>query len=408
MKNVVLLLLLSVQVFSQSLKRGVWRGVLLLRPEESIELPFNFDVKQKGKSWVIEIRNADERIVVDEVTLKKDSVIFKMPVFDSEFRTKNYGDSLVGVWINHARTSQNVIAFKAWAGNSNRFNFPPGKPYSMYEGKWDVTFSPGSADSTKAIGVFKQGGSIYATGTFLTETGDYRYLQGMQHKGKLYLSCFDGSHAFLFTAKADNTLEKIADGDFYSGAHWHEKWTAVRNDSAKLRSADSITFLKKGYGAVSFSFKNSESKLVSLSDKQYKNKVVIVQIMGSWCPNCMDETKYLSELYKKYKKDGLEIIGLAYERTNDFQKAATNVNRLKKRFDVEYEILITGVTGKEKASENFPMLNNISAFPTTLYIDKSGNVRKIYTGFSGPATGEEFDKLKKETENLIESLLKEK
>jgi thiol-disulfide isomerase/thioredoxin len=397
-------LIFNSQLFSQSLKKGTWRGVLALNEKEHIELPFNFETKLNGKKNVIVIRNGKEQINVDEVVLKKDSLNFKMPIFDSEFKTRNYGDSLVGVWINHSRKDKNSIPFKAYFNDSRRFPFPAGKPYSAFGGRWDVTFSPGTEDSSKAIGVFKQGGSVYADGTFLTETGDYRYLQGMQHQGKLYLSCFDGSHAFLFIGKL-NDQGKIA-GDFYSGAHWKEPWTAVRNDSIQLRNANTITKLNPGFESVSFAFKNTEKKMVSIHDDRYKNKVVIVQLMGSWCPNCMDETAYLSGIYKKYKTKGLEIIGLAYERTNDFDKAVSNVNRLKKRFDVGYEVLITGLTGKEKASESLPMLSKISAFPTTLFIDKNGKVQRIHTGFSGPATGEEYEKFKAETEKLLDELLK--
>jgi thiol-disulfide isomerase/thioredoxin len=398
------LLIVSSGLFSQSLKKGTWRGVLTLNEAKEILLPFNFKVIFHAKKAQILIRNGDEMIAVTEVTVKKDSVNFRMPVFDSEFRTRNYGDSLAGVWINHSRKDKNVIPFKAYFADERRFPFPPGKPYSAFEGRWDVTFSPGTEDSSKAIGVFKQGGSVYADGTFLTETGDYRYLQGMQHDGMLYLSCFDGSHAFLFVSAL--TDEGKMKGVFYSGAHWQEPWVAVRNDSIRLRDANTITKLNPGFESVSFAFKNTEKKMISISDDRYKNKVVIVQLMGSWCPNCMDETAYLSDLYKKYKAKGLEIIGLAYERTNDFDKAVSNVNRLKKRFGVEYEVLITGLTGKEKASESLPMLSKISAFPTTLFIDKKGKVQRIHTGFSGPATGEEYVKFKEETEKLIDGLLK--
>ncbi|MFL5752885.1 MAG: TlpA disulfide reductase family protein [Bacteroidia bacterium] len=392
-------------VCNAALKVGVWRGVLLLNEKENIELPFNFDVAVISGKTSITIRNAKEKIKIDEIIFKKDSVNFKMPVFDSEFRTKNYGDSLVGVWINHARKDKNIIKFKAVFNQSYRFPFMVEKPNPFFNGKWEVTFSPGTADSSKAIGVFDQR-STYVDGTFLTETGDYRFLSGMKFKDKLYLSCFDGSHAFLFIGKS-NYSDSITDGDFYSGAHWHEKWVAVRNDSFKLANPENITQLKKEVESINFSFPNLDNKKVSIKDEKFKGKVVIVQVMGSWCPNCMDETAYLAQLYKQNKSKGLEIIALAYEKTADFEKAKSNVSRLKKRFGAEYEFLITGLTGKEKAAASLPALSNIAAFPTTIYIDKKGKVRKIYTGFSGPATGKEYEKFKESTENFIGDLLKE-
>jgi thiol-disulfide isomerase/thioredoxin len=133
---------------------------------------------------------------------------------------------------------------------------------------------------------------------------------------------------------------------------------------------------------------------------------VIIQLMGSWCPNCMDESVYFSSLYKEYKTEGLEIIALAFEKTNDLQKATAQVSRLKNRLSLEYTILITQQSGKEKAGETLA-LNKVSAFPTTLFLNKEHKVVKVHSGFSGPATGKEYDLFKQRTENLIKSLLKE-
>ncbi len=94
--------------------------------------------------------------------------------------------------------------------------------------------------------------------------------------------------------------------------------------------------------------------------------------------------------------------------TPDQQKAKNNIERLKKRFNVQYEILIAGGSpDKKMASESMPLLNRISSFPTTLFIDKQGEVRKIHTGFSGPATGKYYDEFVTSTTGLVEKLLKE-
>jgi thiol-disulfide isomerase/thioredoxin len=146
--------------------------------------------------------------------------------------------------------------------------------------------------------------------------------------------------------------------------------------------------------------------MVSLSDLQFKNRVVLLQVMGSWCPNCMDESAYLSELYKKYKSNGLEIIALAFEKTTDFKTAQQQVKRLKNRFGIEYNMLITQLSGKEKASETLSALNKISAFPTLLFLNRSHQVVRIHTGFNGPATGTLFNDFKQETEQIINELIR--
>ncbi len=391
-----------------TIKTGIWRGSLLLNPEKQIELPFNFEIKSlKGKLTII-IHNAQERILIEETSVSKDSLNFKMPIFDTEFKTQIVGDSIIkGFWINHTKKENNTIAFSAQYGNHQRFIVPVEKPSNFYDGRWECTFSKGTADSSKAIGIFKHlTNSSVVEGTFLTETGDYRFLEGTENNGKLYLSCFDGSHAFLFVAEHNGT--EITKGDFYSGSSWHESWEAKRNDHFELHDPESLTYLKNPNEKIDFVFYNTKNQKVSLSDAKYKNKVVIVQIMGSWCPNCMDESAYLSKVYKQYNKKGLEIIALAYERTSDAERAKTNLMRLSKRFNIGYDILLTGLTGKEKASESLPFLNGIMAFPTTIFLDKNHQVKSVYTGFSGPATGKAYEDYTIKTEKLLNELLSRK
>lgn len=391
--------------YRYSCKKGVWRGALQLN--DSTELTFNFEVKES----LLEIINGEERIVVDEIQfVGHDSVSIKMPVFDSEFRMQMIGDTLMkGNWINYARKNKNVIPFFAsfCTKNCDDKNVFASSQYFNMGGNWECDFSPKTKDNSKAKGVFIQTDPFKKlTGTFLTETGDYRYLAGKLSEGRhFYLSCFDGSHAFLFTGKVKG--DSIVDGHFYSGSHWHEPWVAVRNDKFELRNPDSLTYLKPEFSKIDFSFKNTEGQTVSLTDAKYKNKVVIVQLMGTWCPNCMDETKFLATFYEKYKSKGLEVIALAFERTDDFNKAVSNVQRSKTRFNANYDFLITMKNGKDQASEALPMLNEVMAFPTTIYIDKKGIVRKIYTGFNGPATGDAHTKFVEQTTLFVEKLLNE-
>lgn len=390
---------------SKKLKEGTYRAVLTLNEAAGLELPFNFELQYKGKKPVITIRNADEKILVDEIIIKGDSVNFKMPVFDTEFRTKLIGDDLEGVWINHYKTENNRIKFKATFGEKKRFMFPATQNSPAFEGKWEVSFSPNSNDSSKAIALLHHvEQSDYVTGTFLTETGDYRYLEGIKNGNMLYLSCFDGSHAFLFTAELKEG-DKI-EGMFYSGLSWKEPWLAKRNESFELAKADEISFVKNKNEKINFSFPDLNYKKISLTDPKFNNKPVIIQIMGSWCPNCMDESRYFAAIYDQYKKEGLEIVALAFEKTNDFEISKKQLLRLKTRLEINYDILITQASGKSKAAELFPALNTITAFPTTIFLNKNHEVVKVHTGFSGPATGKAYEDYKKETESFILNLLK--
>jgi thiol-disulfide isomerase/thioredoxin len=393
-------------VSAKKLKEGSYRGVLYLNEQKNIELPFNFDVKYKRGKPIIIIKNADERILVDEIKVKGDSVNFKMPVFDTEFKTIFDGDNLIGFWINNYKTDNNKIKFKAIFGSTERFPFLPGTSKSVLEGRWETTFSPNSTDSSKAIGIFHHiEQTDFLTGTFLTETGDYRFLEGIKHANKIYLSCFDGSHAFLFEAEIDSN--EIIHGLFYSGASWQEAWIAKRNDEFKLNDPENLTVLKNKNEKINFSFPDLNKKIVSLNDKKFENKVIIIQIMGSWCPNCMDESAYLSEIYNQYNSQGLEIIALAFEKTTDFELSKKQLLRLKNKFNMQYDILITQKSGKDNAGKVFNTLNKISAFPTTIFLNRQHQVVKIHTGFNGPATGVEYEIFKNNTEKFINKLIQE-
>jgi thiol-disulfide isomerase/thioredoxin len=382
-----------------ALKAGIWRGALTT--ESGNEIPFNFQITGTGSNKQIAIINGAERFKVTDVSGKGDSVFIHMPLFDSEFRLRLIQGTLVGKWIRHSGNNDSFLDFKAVPNTAWRFK-TPAKPASNIAGRWAATFGEGdSKDLT--VGEFKQTGSKL-TGTFLTTTGDYRYLEGVVTGNDLYLSCFDGGHAYLFTGKING--KNITDGNFYSGLKGHNQWVAVKDAKAKLPDAYSLTALKQGYKRLAFTFKDLNGKDVSLTDARFKNKVVIVQILGSWCPNCMDETAYLINYYKKYHAKGVEIVGLAYERTTDFARSQKSVMQLKNRFNIPYPLLLTGYTPSNgDPARSLPMMAKVVGFPTTIIIDKKGDVRKIHTGFSGPGTGKYYTDFIKEFEGLTDGLL---
>lgn len=378
---------------------GIWRGVLTT---QGGELPFNFESAYAGGKLYFEIINGEERIRVDEVAIADDSIIIKMPVFDSEFRLKYGPKEMTGNWINHARKTNNVFPFRAYFGVAYRFTPEKLKPVANISGRWEVDFSKNTEDSSKAVGIFTQSDNL-VTGTFLTTSGDYRYLEGTVQGNHLLLSCFDGSHAFLFDATIDPA--GVLQGMFYSGNHWMEPWVAKRNNTFELPDASTLIHLKPGYDKLAFTFPDLNGQPVSLSDARFSNKVVIVQIMGSWCPNCMDEVAYFAPLYDRYHDRGLEIIGLAYEKAAG-ERAVQNVERLMQRFNVHYTILLAGAPGPD-AINTLPMLTGMFAYPTTFFIDRQGNLRKSYSGINGPATGNEYEKWKDDTNAMVEKLLRE-
>jgi len=399
-----LILFLSNSSFAQSkLKLGIWRGAL--KTSSGNELPFNFEVKETAGKQQLFIINGSERIKVTDLKQKKDSLFIHMPLFNSEFKLKLEGVALEGEWIKHYADRDMAMPFFAEPGQSWRFFKSKGKTNFNISGRWAATFGDDKKKDLR-VGEFKQTGD-HLTGTFLTTTGDDRFLDGTVSGNKLYLSTFDGGHAFLFIAdiKNNKTLENGKDYSEYADL---SNWTAVKDENAKLPDAYSLTYLKPGYKKIAFTFPDINGKEVSLSDERFKNKVVIVQMLGSWCPNCMDETPYLVSYYKKFHPKGVEVIGLAYERTSDFSKSKPLIEQVKNKFNVPYPLLITGYTMyHDDPMKSLPMLADYKGFPTTIIIDKKGDVRKIHTGFSGPGTGKYYEEFTKEFEKLTDDLLSE-
>lgn len=290
---------------------------------------------------------------------------------------------------------------------SERFKKANGAATTNVSGRWEVHFDSDSAAGINAVAEFTQQGDKL-TGSFLTTTGDYRFLEGIVTGNKLLLSAFDGSHAFLFTA--DVSQNKIANGKFYSGLRFTDNWTATKNKLAKVPQDASAMYVRPGESKLDFAFPDLDRNLVSINDPRFKNKVTIIQLMGSWCPNCMDETAFLTNLYAQNKQRGVEVVALAYEYGSDFNKSLPALLKYKRRLQVNYPILFTGVsvTDSLRTEKTLPQVTPIKVFPSSIIIDKKGDIRKLDNGFNGPGTGEHYERYKEEFNSLINKLLSEK
>ena len=379
------------------LKQGFWRAEINMQNQL---LPFNFEIIKDGETYKANLINSKETFPLDEIQVVGDSVFITLHIFDIELRAKINGDTLNGLYIKNYKEDYR-IPFTATYGKSLRFDNPVSS--TQFDGSWQTTFVEEDGSTYPAIGIFKKEGNIL-TGTFLTETGDYRYLEGYTKDNQMSLFTFDGNHAFIFNATVENDSLK---GEFHSGKDYKETFTAYKDVNAKLTDANELTFLKEGYDHIEFSFPGLDGKPITLKDKKYQNKVVLLQIFGTWCPNSMDETKFYANWYKKNKDNGVEIIGLAYEAKDNFEYAKARVEKMKQKFNVDYDYVIAGVYDKEAAAKTLPMLNNIISFPTTIFIDKKGKVRRVHTGFFGPATGKYYEAFVEDFNSFMNTLINE-
>ncbi len=385
---------------TKELALGDWLGTIEV--SESQKLPFNFTLSKEEAGYIMKIYNAEEEIVVDEIVLYGDSLHIQMPIFEGYFTGIFSEEAMEGKFIEEGK--ERIVPFTAVHGKKERFEVKEDARVNI-SGIWETYFDINTDNEYPAKGIFMQNGNR-VKGTFRTKTGDYRFLEGVVTGDSLKLSAFDGSHVYLFRAQvSDSTL----DGKFYSGKHAVQEFMAARNEAFELPEADSLTFLREGYDKFDFSFPNAEGEMVSLSDAQFKGKVILVQIMGTWCTNCLDETRFYVDFLKNNPDLDVQLVGLAFEYAKTQEKAFEGIRRLKEREDVPYPILLAqyGTSNKQKANEKLPMLNHILSYPTTIYIDKKGEVRKIHTGFNGPATGEKYEQFKEQFAATVQGLANE-
>ena len=176
------------------------------------QLPFNFEVAKVGSGYNVYLKNGGEKLLLDEVNMIQDTVRIVLHIFDAELRAKIDGGALTGFFIKNSEKDYR-LPFRATWGDDYRFLKMTDQSAADFTGTYAVKFVH-EKDTTVSVGIFKQKGN-YVEGTFLNPDGDYRYLEGNVVDGKMWLSTFDGHHAYIFSAIKKN--ENILVGDYWSG-----------------------------------------------------------------------------------------------------------------------------------------------------------------------------------------------
>ena len=382
---------------------GTYRAVLQI---PAGDLPFEFDLAREDSAWVGYLVNGPERVKLTEVAVAGGHLDIKMPGYENRLTADAEGDRLRGeVVLNKLGGKDQYIPLHAQLDQPYRFFPQSAGGVPNVAGRYAVTFTEDDGPTEAAVGEFTQSNDTVG-GTFLTATGDHRFLAGQVHDGDLYLSTFDGAHVFLYKAKISGPDVALT-GDFWSGTAYHERWSAKRDAHAALPDAYSLTNLRSGVKGFEFAFPDLSGTPVTSQDPKFRNKVLVVALAGSWCPNCHDEAAFLAPFYREYRAKGLEIVSLMFEHFGDFPRAAAATQRFRQHYGIEYTTLIAGVSDKDEAAKKLPMLDRVYAFPTMIIIDRRGRVRKIHTGYSGPATGDHYTQFVAEFTSTIDQLLAE-
>lgn len=385
---------------------GQWRGVLT---SPGGELPFVFEIHATDDGYRGVIENGDEQTPFSDVRVDANRVVLAFSWFDSEITAELSEDRSVmrGQWRQTRANEDTRMPFEATRGIPVRFLPLTGTDASLeparVSGNWEVTFTDEDG-SEPAVGLFDQEGSTLR-GTFMTPTGDYRFLAGDVTGRTLRLSTFDGAHAFLFQASVDDAGR--LSGDFWSRETYHATWTgeSTRDVSDILPDAWDMVRITTEDQRIGFTFDDLEGNPVSLDDERFAGKPVLVNLFGSWCPNCNDEAPVLADLYRRYHPEGLEIIGLAFEYTGDVARDRVQVAEFRDRHGIDYPLLLAGTTDKSDAAAALGFLDKVVAYPTSIFLDANHDVTGIHSGFAGPGTGVYFDQLVSQLHEQVELIL---
>lgn len=379
---------------------GAYRATLKLPGGEA---PFGLEVARENEGFVLILVNGAERTRVPNVKIADGELSATFPGYENSLRASMSRKGLEGtVTLIKAGGVEQVIPFKATLNESYRFFADANTDNADVAGRWAVTFTSDDGKTTQAVALLEQQHDR-VTGTVMTPTGDHRFLEGQVHGDEVLLSTFAGGLAYLYKLKIAPGGALI--GDYWQGLKSHEKVEANRNAEAELEQI--ATTLKPEAGRFDFTFKDVDGQSVSLSDERFRGKVVLVTLGGTWCPNCHDEAAFLVPFYKEYHDKGFEIVALMFERHGEFDKAAKAVRGFQGDLGIEYPLLIAGVADDDDPARKLPTLSGVYGYPTSIFIDKHGQVRKIHTGFMGPATGAHHQEYVAEFRGLVDELLTE-
>lgn len=381
---------------------GPWRATVLTKGGE---LPFTLELLEVEGNYAAVIVNGPERLEIDDVVLAGDELTLSLPLYDSRIvaRVHDDGRRLEGSWTRTRKDGPATVRFEAKAGELPRFAPDPsaGEATTDVAGRWSMKFA--SSDDL-AVGIFEREDDGTVTGTVLTATGDYRYLTGVQQGSQLLLSTFDGCFAYLVRATLDEKGDALS-GELFAGPTGHDTFTARRDDGATLKDGFLLSRWTGDRSLAELTFKDLDGNAVSLGDPKLAGKARIIEVFGTWCPNCHDATRFLVELHERYRDQGLTVIGLAFEYTGDFARDAAEVRKWKEHHGVEYPLLIAGTTGEGGPEDKLP-IDNFRAYPTAIFVDRNDRVVAVHAGFSGPATGAAYEALTAEYEERVRSLLR--
>ncbi len=382
------------QAAAQPSLTGLWDAVVTVN---DVDVPFRIEFSGDGRDVSGSFFNGDDRVTSTSGRFENGAVVLSFDEYETRLEAKLSNGTLEGQYLRGTRGAP--YPFRA-----KRFTPAPADAGNVpaVAGLWNVQVKSSKGESAWQL-IVRQSGAE-ASAAILRVDGDTGTLTGRYADGRFVLSHFSGARPLRLelTPQADGTLTVVQNSD--------KPLTAIRSELARAKGLpepsdpSQFTSVKDPTEPLRFNFPDLSGRAVANTDERFRGKVVLVNITGSWCPNCHDEVPFLVELYRQYHTRGLEIVGLSFEEAAQL-KNPTRLKAFIKRYGVDYPVLLAGEP--KDAPEKLSQAVNLNSFPTTFFVGRDGRVRGVTAGFPGKASGKFHDEAKAEIVARIERMLAE-
>jgi peroxiredoxin len=402
---VLLVAALSASADAPSLA-GIWQATITIN---GTDFPFRLELapdpaKNTGvQGWFF---NGDLRVPSTSGSFENGTLILNFDHYATKLQATLKDGVLQGQYGPYSKELRPVTARRLTGAAGDKQSAPnigglwelEGVDSKKGERAWRLIVNQKGAEVSAAI-LRVDGDTGTLTGRFQPDNG------GANGGGAFVLSHFSGARPALLSLRtaADGTLSVRL-----TGPRGATDLTATRPAAARSKGLpepsdpEHHTTVKDASEPFRFSFTDLNGKTVSNTDARFRGKVVLVNITGSWCPNCHDEAPFLEGLYRKYRAAGLEIVALSFEDEQQL-KDPTRLRAFIKQYGLEYTVLLAGQT--DELSAKLPQAVNLDAWPTTFFLGRDGRVRAVHAGFPGPASGDLHRQALREFEAQVELLL---
>jgi thiol-disulfide isomerase/thioredoxin len=392
-----LLFAIAPAAMAQSLD-GLWDATITFNGQD---IPFRLQIAGEGSNLRGWLFNGAEKVVASGATFQDGSLVLNFDSYAAKLEAKLQDGALVGQYGPMLKKTFPVTAHRHKAEVSASAAAP------SIDGLWEVAVKSSKGEQAWRL-IVQEKSASNVEAAILRVDGDTGALTGGYKDGKFVLSHFSGGRPALLilTPAADGTLAIDM-----TDLHGKSQMTATRPDVARAKGLppptdpDHHTSVKDPAEPFRFSAPDLNGKIVSNTDARFLGKVVLVNVTGSWCPNCHDEAPFLAELYRKYRSQGLEVVALSFEE-EDQLKNPTRLRAFMKEYGIDYTVLVPGTTDERDAK--LPQAVNLNSWPTTFFVGRDGRVRFVHAGFPGPASGALYHQAVKEFYAQVDSLLAEK